>query len=178
MKTNIQNLFLGIGIGFLASAQFSPAAVVTLSLAADTFINSKFPDNNDGGHLWFDASTDGTGGVRRGLIRFNLASIPAGSTIDSAVLQLTVTKVPGLEPANSSFQIYRLNADWTEGTQSGLSGALAAAGEATWISRMSGVADWTDPGAASDAEAAVSASTPVGSTLGASYDWSGASVAS
>ncbi len=79
MKTNIQYLCFAIGLGFLASAQFSPAAVVTLSSAADAFINSNSPDNNAGAHGWFDAGADGVGGVRRGLIRFNLASIPAGS---------------------------------------------------------------------------------------------------
>ncbi len=178
MKTNIQYLCFAIGLGFLASAQFSPAAVVTLSSAADAFINSNSPDNNAGAHGWFDAGADGVGGVRRGLIRFNLASIPAGSTINSAVLQLTVTKVPSFGPVNSSFQIHRLDADWTEGTQVGNSGALAVAGEATWNSRMSGSANWTVPGAASDAEAAASASTPVGTNFGASYTWTGAAVAS
>jgi hypothetical protein len=178
MKVNIKNLFLGIGLGFLASARFSPAAVVTLTVAGDTFINSLFPDNNDGGNAWFDAGTDGTGGVRRGLVRFNLASIPAGSTIDSAVLRLTVTRVPGLAPMDSSFQTFRIQTNWTEGTQIGMSGAMAGVGEATWNSSMSGATEWTTPGAASDAEAAASASTPVGSTFGASYAWSGAGVTS
>src|SRR6059036_2890811 len=117
MKSNLQNLFLTIGLGCLATSQVSPAAVVTLSSAADTFINSSFPNNNAGAHGWFDAGADGMGGVRRGLLRFNLAGIPAGSTINSAVLQLTVTKVPSFGPVNSSFQIHRLNAGWTEGTQ-------------------------------------------------------------
>src|SRR6266516_4656426 len=178
MKANIHYLCLAIGLGFLASAQSSLAAVVTLSSAADTFINSSFPNNNAGAHGWFDAGADGMGGVRRGLIRFNLAGISAGSTINSAVLQLTVTKVPSFGPMNSSFQIHRLNAGWTEGTQIGNSGALAVAGEATWNSRMSGSADWTDPGAASNAEAAASASTAIGTNFGASYTWTGAAVAS
>ena len=178
MKTNAQKLLFGIGLGWLAHTQSSPAAVANLTAAADTFISSNFPENNDGGQPWFDAGTDGMGGVRRGLIRINLSSIPAGSTIDSAVLQLTVTRVPGFEPMGSSFQIFRMQTNWTEGTQTGMNGAMAAEGEATWNSSMSGVTEWTTPGAASDAAAVASASTAVGNTPGAGYTWSGAAVAS
>src|SRR5512136_209316 len=88
------------------AALFAPlgghAAVTNLAVVADTFIDSAAPDNNAGANPWFDAGTDGTGGVRRGLLRFDLSAIPAGATITSATLQLTIIKVPAAGPVNST----------------------------------------------------------------------------
>lgn len=150
------------------------AATANLTVAADTFISSGNPGNNAGATPWFDAGRDGVGGVRRGLLRFDLSSIPAGSTITSATLQLTVVQVPNANQVNSTFDLFRLLAAWTEGTKTGNNGAAATAGEATWNARMQGTANWTTPGAKSDAAAAASASTPVTAVDNAKYSWSGA----
>src|SRR6185503_10762314 len=135
----------------VASALMAPAInraeVVNLSVAADTFINSGNPNNNAGGTGWFDAGADGAGGVRRGLFRFDLGSIPAGSTITSAVVQLTVTRVPFSLPVDSTFDLFRLEAAWGEGNQAGTSGLPATNGQATWNARMFSTAAWTAPGA-------------------------------
>ncbi|MCU0787293.1 MAG: CHRD domain-containing protein [Verrucomicrobia bacterium] len=153
------------------------ANIVNLNPVADTFILSSAPDNNNGGTSGFAAGKDGSLGVRRGLIAFDVSTVPAGSTITEAVLQLTVINVPGL-PANSTFSIHRLLAGWGEGNKvggfPGNSGAPATAGEATWNSRLHGTAAWTPAGALGNAAAVASASTPV-TTLG-TYSWSGASV--
>lgn len=149
------------------------AAVATLTVVEDTFINSGQPGNNAGATGWFDAGRDGSGGVRRGLLRFDLSSIPAGSTVTSATLQLTVVKVPGNGPVNSTFDLFRLLASWREGTKTGNNGAAATTGETTWNARMLGTATWTTPGARSDAAATASASTAVTSTDNAKYSWSG-----
>jgi uncharacterized protein (TIGR03118 family) len=182
MKDEFHNMKLRLNLGFLcgviASALFAgpsaaAAAVANLTTVADTFINSGRPNNNAGATGWFDAGRDGVGGIRRGLFRFDLSGIPAGSTITSAEVQLTVVKVPGSGPVNSTFDLFRLQAAWNEGSKSGNNGANASTGEATWSARMRGTADWTSPGAGSDAVATASASTAVSSTFNTKYSWSG-----
>ena len=85
----------GVCLAALLAPLSSLADVLNLPVAADTFIFGGFPDNNAGANSWFDAGADGHGDVRRGLFRFDLSGIPAGSTVTSAVVQLTVIKVPG-----------------------------------------------------------------------------------
>jgi uncharacterized protein (TIGR03118 family) len=151
----------------------SLAAVATVTVTEDTFIDSGAPGNNAGATGWFDAGRDGAGGVRRGLLRFDLSGIPAGSTVTSATLQLTVVKVPANGPVNSTFDLFRMLASWQEGTKTGNSGAPATAGETTWNARILGTANWTTAGAKSNAAATASASTAVGSTDNAKYSWTG-----
>ncbi len=152
---------------------FWPAEVANFTAAADTFINGGRSNNNAGRTNWVSAGTDGVGGVRRGLLRFNLSSIPEGSRVTSAELQLTVTRVPGSSPANSTFDLFRLLASWNEGTKSGNNGGSASAGEATWNERMRGTASWTTPGAKNNAVSTASASTAVTSARNRRYSWTG-----
>jgi glucose/arabinose dehydrogenase len=152
----------------------SPADFANLGPLADTFIISSAPDNNAGGTLGFTAGRDGALGVRRGLLQFDLSTIPAGSTITSAVLRLTVINVPGAS-VNSTFDVFRLQNSWNEGNKSGgfpgNSGAAATIGEATWNSRRHDVNIWTSAGGLADAAGSASASTAV-SSLG-NYNWQG-----
>jgi len=115
--------------------------------------------------------------VRRGLLRFDLSTIPAGSTITSATLQLTVGKVPASGQVNSTFDLFRLLANWNEGTKGGNNGSAASPGEATWNDRMRGMASWATPGAKSDAAGTASASAAVTSADNARYSWSGSNLA-
>ncbi len=165
-------LFLLLGI----SPPEVRAASVTLPVMTDTFIISSAPDHNAGGNALLNIGRDGAGGVRRGLLRFEPGSIPAGATVTSAVLRLTVVRAPVFAPVNSNFQLHRVLADWVGGAQGGNSGSLAAEGEVTWNSRLHSIGSWTVPGAGSDTETAPSATRFVGSAPGATYDWSGASV--
>jgi len=116
--------------------------------------------------------------VRRGLLRFDLTSVPVGATVTSVVVQLTVIHVPGFGAVDSTFDLRRLTATSGEGTNSGTSGALGATGDATWIARLLGTADWTTPGALGNSASTVSASAPVSSTPSATYQWSGAGLVS
>ena len=176
MKTHRNYILLGVCLAALSGPLSGRADTVTLSAVADTFINSGSLGNSAGGNLWFDAGTDGVGGVRRGLLRFDLSGLPSGSTVTSAVVQLTVTHVPGL-PVDSTFELRRLTVAWGEGTNSGPSGGPALTGDATWTARILGTANWTVAGALSDAVPTASASTMVGSSL-ATYEWSGAGLIS
>lgn len=149
------------------------ADTVTLEPAADTFINSRAPANNAGGHTHFAAGRDNLGGVRRGLIRFDLGSIPAGSTITSAEVRLKVTQVPrAFGRVDSMFDLRRLNVSWGEGSKTGNNGLPATAGEANWTARTLGTDNWTTPGALDDAASAPSASVMVTGADNAVYSWS------
>jgi len=180
MKANTNSILLCLWLAALSGPLSGRAQTVTLFVAADTFINSGSPVNSAGGSTSIDAGTDGGGGVRRGLLRFDLSGIPSGSTITSAVVQLTVTKVPGngVGSVDSTFDLRRCTSAWGEGTNSGNSGALAKTGDANWTARIVGTANWTVAGALSDAAATASASTPVGSGFNATYQWSGAGLVS
>ena len=173
MKSHTHILLGILCLAVLSWPLCSLGAVANLTVIEDTFINSGSPGNNAGATGWFDAGRDGVGGVRRGLLRFDLSSIPAGSTVTSATLQLTVVKVPANGPVNSTFDLFRLLASWNEGTKAGSGGAPATAGETTWNARILGTANWTAPGAKSNAAAAASASMAVGSTDNAKYSWTG-----
>ncbi len=166
-------LLVAFGTTIPARAEFA-----SLKVVADTFITSAYPANNAGATTWFDAGTDGTGGIRRGLLRFDLSSIPPGSTVTSAVVQLQVIKVPSNGPVDSMFDLFRLLGSWNEGTNTGDFGAPARPGDATWNARKFGTANWVTPGAANDAVPTASASTSVGSALNATYIWTSSNLLS
>ena len=110
-----------------------------------------------------------TNGVRRGLIMFDLSSIPAGSTITTATLSLVCIR------AGSTFTVredlHRLIASWGEAgsISDGGGGGAAQAGDATWLYRFYTSSSWTTPGG--DFSATVSATAQVG--LPDTYTWSG-----
>jgi hypothetical protein len=100
---------------------------------------------------------------RRALIRFDVAGfVPAGSTVDSVVLYLTVTKTHR-PPVWNWFKLHRLSASWGEGasvpSNEGGGGAQAFAPDATWLHRFYPDTLWTTPGG--DFVAAPSGSTRV-----------------
>ena len=155
MKLHTNYILMGLCVAALSGPISGRADTATLPVVADAFINSGSPGNSAGGNPWFDAGTDGqiNPGVRRSLLRFDLSSLPSGSTITSAVVQLTVTHVPGFGPVDSTFELRRLTAAWGEGTNSDNNGLPALTGDATWTARILGTANWTVAGALSDAAA-------------------------
>ena len=147
------------------------AATTNLSCLADTFLVARNANNNAGGHSHVAIGTDAQpgDGRRRGLYRFDLTGLPAGSTVTSALFQANVILVPFTGAVNSTFSLHRVAAAWGEGTQVGASGAPAAAGEATWNSRRHALDAWTTPGG--DFDSAASAATFVAGV--AAYSWAG-----
>lgn len=88
--------------------------------------------NGAGSFLFFGATNQGA--LRRALMMFDVAgSLPAGAQVQSATLQITVTKT--IAPS-SSVTVHRVQQDWGEGTSdaSGNEGAGTAstANDATW----------------------------------------------
>jgi hypothetical protein len=75
----------------------------------DTYIDAGAPLNNYGTNNTFDVRPD-NGADRRGLLKFDLTSIPANSTVTSATLYL-------YEQGNKTGQttyIYRVTSGWSE----------------------------------------------------------------
>jgi hypothetical protein len=79
---------------------------------ADTCVNSDFPNNNYGTIDKMDVYTDATQSVRS-LVKFDLSSIPPGSTINQAYLLLYVITYDG-NPASRTYVANRITKDWIE----------------------------------------------------------------
>src|SRR5882762_7672846 len=88
------------------------AAELTLTPSADTSFHESAPNNNMGGNAFVSGGSNGSLSPVRALFQFDLAGIPSGSTIVSVKLQLSVTGVPFILPANSTFGLHRLNQSW------------------------------------------------------------------
>lgn len=144
---------------------------VTLGASRDTALFSEGSLSNGAGpHLYVGNTANDT---RRSLLAFNLASIPAGATINSATLTLNQSAAaPGL--TSESLSLHRVNGAWGEGASDagvpGGMGATALPGDATWIFRILNDAPWNNPGG--DFSATPSSTATVFS-LGGPYDWTG-----
>jgi hypothetical protein len=141
------------------------ADTATLQSAADTTLFEELPDNSDAKGQGLYTGRITLGFIRRGLVRFDVAgSIPAGSTITSARLDMVVTSTKG-NPVDVS--LYRATAAWGEGASDaplpGGSGAQATPGDATWTRRAWPGTSWIAPGG--DTAASPSATSPISTAL-------------
>ena len=116
---------------------------------------------------------------RRALLAFDLAGqIPAGATIQAALLSLYLNKVSS---AAANMSLFRLTENWGEGAsdsgEPGGGGALAQTDDATWTERFFNsvpATPWASAGGTYDP--AASATTSVGVSLG-TYSWTSAQLA-
>lgn len=127
-------------IALIAASVFAlaPARAETIVVPADrdtTLIED--PEgalSNGSGPVFFVGRTNqGPGSIRRGLLRFDVASaLPPHAVLESVTLRLTA--FPG-NPGASPVRIYRVLADWGEGASfsTGGRGAPSEPGDATWI---------------------------------------------
>ncbi len=146
--------------------------------SADTFINSAFPDNNDGTSPSLYTGENGKGGAMRALVKFDLpAAWPGHVTVTRAVLTM-VTRGTGLTetmpPTAATASLQALTVAWTEGTGFGDSTNSNTVGEAcgttgaTWNQPdCAGGTPWTG-GAASSA---VSGTAAVPAALETTVTW-------
>jgi hypothetical protein len=150
------------------------ASFVTISAAKDNTMYAENDSLSNGAGQRFFAGKNGSGDVRRGLIKFNLTGrLPGSATVDSVVLRLNLAQA---QPGSRVVRLHRLLADWGEGASAAVGGegggAPASANDATWLQRFFGGGPlWTTPGG--DYDPTVSASRPVGAVLGP-YTWRGA----
>jgi hypothetical protein len=182
---NVKHLLLATMATF-SSLLPALAESITLDPAKDnTLIQRTDPNgqlSNGAGDIFTGRTNqDGQGpatiSIRRGLMQFDLSSLPAGATVISATL--TMRDVMGLngDPVTS---LHRVLADWGEGTsfQAGGMGAPATQDDATWLYRFYNAADpassptWTAPGG--DFLSSVSGSAIISDDLGGgqTFTWS------
>jgi len=122
--------------------------VDTYAGTRDATLYSEAENSNGGGGNLFTGRTN-NGDDRRALLAFDLSDIPAGSTILSAELTLTVSKQLASDITTTQ-TLYRMTSDWNEGTTDATGnegfGAAAANGDATWTSSALGTSAWTSAG--------------------------------
>lgn len=126
--------------------------------------------SNGAGENFFSGRTGQTTEyLRRGLIRFDLSSIPAGSYVQGVSLTLYCSLSSG---GAQAMNLHRVLADWGESTSvaapPGGLGAPAAAGDATWLHTFSPTGFWGTAGG--DFAPASSANTVV-NAANAFYVW-------
>jgi hypothetical protein len=141
----------GLLAGGLLLPETARADTVALTPAADAEIQQFSPSSNFGSLPSAVSGALGTSAnheIRRALLRFDLStSVPAGSTINSATLQVQVVKVPAI-PVNSTFDLRRVLRNWSE---SGVS----------WNFPVTVSAPWGTPGATGAADSIAAASSSV-----------------
>src|SRR6266545_4821040 len=135
----------GIGLS-LASA-----ATININPIKDNTLYEYVPADGDlsngiGDH--FFTGKTAVGRIRRGVLAFNIGSIPPGSTITSVTLSMHASRVA--DNTARTVGLYKLLADWGEGTSdaSGQEGAGAPAttNDATWRHRFYSTIFWTTEG--------------------------------
>ncbi|MBF9253530.1 DNRLRE domain-containing protein [Pontibacter sp. 172403-2] len=107
--------------------------IVTITADKDNTINSTAPEGNDGASVVFRTGRTGSSGgdrLHRALLHFDLSSIPAGSTIDSAILTLHVIRTG---EAVTGVALHRTTTNWSEL-------------ESTWSHAVYPGTPWTTPG--------------------------------
>jgi len=141
-------LIVALSISLVAAR----ADTVALFPSGDTSLWQEEETNNLGGELSLPVGANGSGYISRGLIRFDLGSIPTNAIVTNVTLRLFVTNAPAkTNPVNSTFVLHRVLRDWGEGNKKngdvGKNGASATTGEATWDARFYPNILWTLPGA-------------------------------
>ena len=168
----------------LGAAAVVTALAISTDVSGDTVVLGAVKDNTLYSNSPTNCSTDdwsnGSGdylfagptkfwGIRRALLAFDIAgNVPAGSTIDSVELELTMSKtVSSGHPAS----LHRLLADWGEGASDagspGGDGTCAVSPDACWDYRMYPSVNWTNAGG--DFQGAASATITVGAA--GTYTW-------
>lgn len=158
----------------LLSAPKAPAVLADtttlVSVKDNTLIEPLNGTNSNGlgdGIFSGRTGTFGGGEILRAVLAFDLSAIPAGSTINSASLTLTLIQTVN---ADQTHTLHRLLANWGEGTSdaAGGNGAPATKGDATWLNTFWPDQLWANAGG--DFVADPSASQVVGGTEGP-YVW-------
>ncbi|MGP1347401.1 MAG: DNRLRE domain-containing protein [Phycisphaerales bacterium] len=145
---------------------------VTLEAAKDNTLYFSLSGNlsNGSGDYFFSGRTL-QNQARRGVLQFDVSSIPAGSTIDSVTLRLFMSKtIVGARTVS----MHRVTSAWGEGGSDATgeegAGTTPQSGDATWIHRSFPSQFWTNTGG--DFIGAALASTSVG--FEDFYEWTGA----
>jgi hypothetical protein len=162
----------------LAMALWLPAQAATttlISVADNTLIDgAQVGYSNGAGDAIYIGVTQ-RDGERRGLLRFDLAAIPANATVSAARLSLTLVRS---RPEGFKLGLHRALASWGEGASSAFGGigAPAKPGDATWTQRFfaaNPAQPWVAPGGDFDAAATASVDVPGALSEGAAVTLAG-----
>jgi hypothetical protein len=121
---------------------------VTLTPVQDSTLIEHPTGDAGGGASWgIFAGKTNTASIRRGILQFDLSSIPAGSTITRVDLTLTVTMT---RAGATNVQLRRALASWGEALSSAESesgrGGPSQPGDVTWMHRFYNAVPWTSAG--------------------------------
>ncbi len=156
----IRILFITIMLFILDSSILMSQTTVTVYTSKDNSPDEYYPTTNYGScdRVFL---TGGTGTRGRGMFRFDLSSIPPGTTITSGTLYLY--RILGTGSGNVN--VHRIINDWTEGTApcNGTVGMVS-----NWNQRAAGT-NWTTAGG--DFDSNVEASTFVSTTTYTTHTW-------
>lgn len=145
-------------LAVLVALSTSGLAVTNLFYpVADTSLLEIAPTNNLGGYAGMNAGTTQEFKKTRALIRFDLSALPTNAFVQSATLQVEVTRQPDEVPNNTTFGLHRMLRPWGEGNkapagQQAGKGLPATPGEATWECAFHPTNNWTVPGGAQDVD--------------------------
>ncbi len=149
-RRTLATLLVCASASLASLAPQAAATTVTLSSAADVTLIS----DPDGAQLALGVAyqvyagrvgEQGLGTLRRGIMRFDLSSIPPGSTITSVQLKLYMSATQG---GTHTISLHRALQSWGEGASFafGGGGTPAQPGDATWVNRFFPSDPWTTPG--------------------------------
>ena len=121
------------------------AATVSLTAAQDNAIFQDFPDNSNGAGEFLVVGTGFGAFYRQYLLAFDVAAaLPAGATIDSAVLTLQFPTPRNW--GNFPVSLQRMTTAWGEAGSIGVMGqgfgGAALASDATWASNVHDTSSW------------------------------------
>ncbi|MGE3108892.1 MAG: DNRLRE domain-containing protein [Phycisphaerales bacterium] len=138
-------LFAGVVAGICAGAS---ADVISLVASRDnTMYQTADGSLSNGAGPTMFVGRNNSNSSRRGLVRFDLSGIPAGSTVTSAMLRMNMSQGGS---GSALISLHRALGDWGEGASDagspGGGGAASAPGDATWIHRFYDTTQWTTPG--------------------------------
>ncbi len=109
--------------GWLAPASVGRGVTTTVQLDAlkDTMIFQNNVNNGAGGAPGFFAGTNSQPSIRRGLVAFEVSSIPSNATITDVQLRLVIGQVAGSGGGsggggslNPTIELHKLLVDWGE----------------------------------------------------------------
>jgi hypothetical protein len=168
MRSLVQTAAMCVGMATGLHAALAGNVNITASRDATLYFDSLGATaNGAGSHLF--AGVVANGSVRRGLLGFDLSSIPAGSTITSVSMTLHMSR--SIQTMDAAFSLHRVTSNWGEGASDaeGPEGipALAQPGDATWLHTFfadGGGTLWNTPGG--DFVGTASASKVIGADEG------------
>jgi hypothetical protein len=160
----------GLPAGGLYQVVAAVAGTASVEPVKDNTMFSEFPGNSNGQGAMFAGRT-AQGNLRRALLAFDPApALPAGASVSSASLVLTMDKTVS---GASNFTLHRVTEGWGEGSSAagdpGGAGTQAQPDDATWTHRFFNTVQWTTAGGSFVATPSATASVDgVGR-----YSWSG-----